>query len=71
MTLNARRSRDRKRTAHLRVRLDGRLRPEAFYVDGRRGVVREYKLNDKGHKYVENGDVAWQELRGRVSWMRV
>jgi len=54
-----------------------------FYADGRRGVVRLYRLNAEGRKYVEHGEfrhwnvppqlrprIATEELRGHVEWGR-
>ena len=42
-----------------------------FYADVRRGVVRCYRLNEVGQKYVENARVATEELRGRVVVRRI
>jgi hypothetical protein len=73
MTLNVYRRRDRKRTTRCRVKLDGVLRPHAFYADGRRGVVREYAVDEQGRKYGDpkTGRLATRELRGRVTWVRL
>lgn len=74
MTLSASRRRDRKRTRRLMVLLDGKPRPNAFYVDGRRGVVREFVVDAQGQKQLVRDSagsivgVAKRELRGAVSW---
>jgi hypothetical protein len=79
MTLNAHRRRDLKRTRCTRVLLDGvDVTNRCFYADGRRGVVRMYKLNLSGQKYLEpiinapHWDVprriATEEKRGHVRW---
>jgi hypothetical protein len=81
MTLNAHRRRDRKRCIRTRVWLnDVEVTNRCFYADGRRGVVRLYKLNERGQKYLEPiidaphwavpRRVAMEELRGRVRWGR-
>jgi hypothetical protein len=80
MTINARKghsSRGRgytnKYAACRQVKLDGALRPNAFYADGRRGVVREYAVDAQGRKYLDpkTGEPATRELRGRVTWVRL
>jgi hypothetical protein len=67
-----------------RVWLNGvEVTHRCFYADGRRGVVRLYKLNADGQKYVEHAQfrhwnvpphlrprVATEELRGTVRWGR-
>jgi hypothetical protein len=82
VTLNAHRRRDRKRCLVTRVWLNGvEVTNRCFYADGRRGVVRLYKLNPEGKKYVENAQflhwnvpkhlrprVATEEVRGKVRW---
>jgi hypothetical protein len=50
------------------VFLDGVLRPHAFYADTEEGVVREFVLDEKGAYFIRDGEVAKQELRGRVTW---
>lgn len=37
-----------------------------FYFDTRRHVVRLFDVNEKGQKFVRDGEAAWQEHRGRV-----
>lgn len=85
MTLDARRPRDRKRSRQTRVFLNGvDVTARCFYADGRRGVVRLYRLNAEGKKYVEHAEfthwnvpahlrprVAKEERRGHVRWGRV
>ncbi len=80
MTIDARLRRNRKICRRgLRVFLDGvEVTSRCFYADGRRGVVRLYKLNADGKKYrapiidAPHWDVPWrvatEELRGKVSW---
>lgn len=60
---------DTKSAQRYRCFLNGKeITNQTFYCDSRRGIVRVYKLNDKGNKYIDpvTGGVAWQELRGRV-----
>jgi hypothetical protein len=82
MTLDARRRRDLRRTKYLRVFLNGvDVTSRCFYADGRRGVVRLYRLNEENKKFMEpiiNAQhwdvprrVATEELRGQVRWGRV
>jgi hypothetical protein len=82
MTLNAHRRRDLKRTRVARVWLNGvDMTSRCFYADGRRGVVRLYRVNAEGHKYIEHAHfqrwavpshlrprVATEERRGHVRW---
>lgn len=72
MVLNAHRRRDHKRTNRTRVHLDGVYRPDCFYADGRRGVVREY-VREHGDLFInEDGQyLLKQELRGHVTWVVV
>lgn len=77
MVLNVRRRRDQRRCRGARVWFNGReITRHCFYADGRRGVVRIYKVNAEGHHYTEpiinspHWDVprraAVEELRGHV-----
>lgn len=71
MALHAHRRRDRQRCSRARVWLDGiEVTHRCFYADRRRGVVRLYRLNGDGRKYVEfaagGPRVATEERRGRV-----
>jgi len=63
----------------MRVFLNGEdVTSRCFYADGRRGVVRLYRLNERGKKFVEpilNAPywdvpmrVATEERHGRVRW---
>jgi hypothetical protein len=81
MTLNLKRRRDLKRARTTRVWLNGvDVSDRCFYADGRRGVVRLYRLNAQGQKFLEpildapHWDVpkrvAKEERRGRVQWRR-
>ena len=71
MTLNTRRRRDREKCRRARVWLDGVDVSEwCYYADGRRGVVRLYRQNATGHKYIANDGIATEERRGRVRWGR-
>ena len=71
MTLNVHRRRDLKRALRTRVWLDGvDVTNRCFYADGRRGVVRLYRHNTQGKKFIDpimNG-VATEEKRGHVQW---
>lgn len=85
MTLDAYRRRDIKRARRTRVWFNGvDVTKRCFYADGRRGVVRLFKLNAEGKKYVEHAEfehwrvplhlrprVATEELRGAVRFGRV
>ena len=54
MVLSVHRRRNRERCRHARVWLDGQdVTDRCFYADGRRGVVRLYRLNAEGKKYAE------------------
>lgn len=68
-----RRRRDERRVRRLGLMayLDGQAYPDAFYVDGRRGVVRVYERLF-GYLVVDRatGGLRWQERRGRVTWAR-
>jgi hypothetical protein len=84
MTIDARLRRNRKiLNRGLRVWFNGvEVTRRCFYADGRRGVVRLYKLNANGQKYREpianyvpwtppdvvRWRVATEELRGKVRW---
>lgn len=79
MTLNVHRRRDRRKCYRTRVWFNGvDVTNRCFYADGRRGVVRLYRLNAEGRKFVEpiiNAPhwnvpmrVATEELRGHVRW---
>jgi hypothetical protein len=70
MTLDARRSRDRKRTALLMVMLDGKPVPHCYYADGRRGVVREFARDAAGKLQMRDGHLVTLERRGCVKWRR-
>ena len=71
MTLNVHRRRDWTRCRRTRVWLNGvDVTTRCFYADGRRGVVRLYRLNAEGRKFIENGRVATEERRGQVRWGR-
>lgn len=81
MTLNVYRRRDRKRI-NRRVWLNGiEVTNRCFYADGRRGVVKLYRLNAEGHKFTEpilaapHWDVprrvATETRRGHVRWGRL
>ena len=81
MTIDARLRRNRKIARRLRVFLDGvEVTDRCFYADGRRGVVRLYKLDANGRKYKEpiinapHWAVPWriatEERRGKVRWGR-
>jgi len=81
MTIDARLRRNRKIVRTLRVFLnDVEVTNRCFYADGRRGVVRLYKLNAEGRKYTVPiidaphwavpRRVATEELRGKVRWGR-
>jgi hypothetical protein len=81
MTLNAARRRDQQKARCTRVFLNGvEVTKRCFYADGRRGVVRLYRLNADGKKFTEpiiNAPhwnvprrVAIEELRGHVRWGR-
>jgi hypothetical protein len=75
MVLNSRRKKDRRRTARLDVWLDGIHRPNCFHADGRRGVIREFLTNEENAMYTIDRDgetiIAVQELRGKVTWVRI
>jgi hypothetical protein len=74
MTLNAGKRRDRqRRTRNVVVRLNGKPCPNAFYADGRRGVVREFATDANGNKHLapDGKSIATRERRGRVTWHRV
>lgn len=64
MVLSAHRRRDRSRAARLMALLNGKPRPHAFYVDGRRGVVREFVSPIR----LVDGEIQKRELRGKVTW---
>ncbi len=77
MTLNVFRRRDRARCYRTRVWLNGEeVTTRCLYVDTRRGVVRLYRLNAEGQKFIEpilNAPhwnvprrVATEERRGHV-----
>ncbi len=75
MTLNLHRRRDRARCRQTRVWLDGEeVTTRCIYVDPRRGVVRLYRLNAEGKKYLDSDPlpphggsrVATEERRGHV-----
>lgn len=79
MVLNVRRRRDFRRCKKIGVLFNGvDVTTRCFYADGRRGVVRLYRLNADGKKFTEpilnapHWDVprrlAVEELRGRVQW---
>lgn len=72
MTLTPRRRRDRRKCRLRRVWFNGvDVTNRCFYADGRRGVVRMYKLNAEGRKYVDPNvrvRLATEERRGRVQW---
>lgn len=54
MTLSPKRRRDLPRCRGTRVWLDGaEVTARCFYADGRRGVVRLYRLNAEGKMFVE------------------
>lgn len=71
MTLNAHRTRDQRRVRRLRcVLLNGHQCPDAFYADGRRGVVREYvRVDGKLQLTPDRTEILKRELRGRVTWV--
>jgi hypothetical protein len=72
MTLDVRRRRDRNRCQQLMVYLDGKPCPDAYYADGRRGVVREFVRDSKDQPmFTPDRTVMTQERRGRVKWVRV
>ena len=60
----------------MRVWLNGvEVTNNCFYADGRRGVVRMYRLNAEGRKYVRFVPyviprVATEQRRGHVRWGR-
>jgi len=73
MTLSTHRRRDRANCRRARVWLNGvEVTDRCFYADGRRGVVRLYRLNAEGQKFVEAAPsgprVATEERRGHVRW---
>jgi hypothetical protein len=71
MTLNVHRRRDQKRCFRTRVWLNGvEVSSRCFYADGRRGVVRLYRHNAEGHKYIEDDHAATEERRGHVYFGR-
>jgi hypothetical protein len=76
MTIDARKRGDRKIARRLRVFFNGvDVTSRCFYADGRRGVVRLYKLNPFGQKYADHARggtrrIATEELRGKVRWGR-
>ena len=75
MVLNSKRTKDRRRTARHDVWLDGVHRPNCNYAEGRRGVVREFLTNEENAMYTieKRGEmvIAIQELRGKVTWVRL
>ena len=53
--------------------LNGReITDQTFYCDTRRGIVRLYKLNAEGKKYLDpvTHEAAWEEKRGHVKLRR-
>jgi len=79
MTLNVKRRRDRRRCRTARVFRNGiDVTGRCFYADGRRGVVRLYRLNAAGKIFKEPilhaphwnvpVRVATEERRGHVRW---
>lgn len=74
MTLSSFRPRDRERCRRLMVLLDGKPCPNAFYADGRRGVVREFVAGADGRPQLERDGagaivgVRKRERRGKVTW---
>lgn len=42
----------------------------AFYADTRRGIVRLFRTDISGKKYLDDGDIAKEERRGRVRLIR-
>ena len=61
------------RSRGIRCLLNGRdVTPRAFYADTRRGIVRLYKVDISGKKYVDRDldIVATEELRGKVRLVR-
>ena len=64
---------DWKAVCNYTIRLDGvDVTNETFYVDGRRGIVRMYALNQDGHKHYDAAidDVVTVERRGHVQLRR-
>lgn len=60
-----------RKKRYVEVQLNGIPRPNCFYADGRRGVIREFALNSEGNKYLTpEGKLATRELRGHVKWIR-
>ena len=54
MTLDTHRQRDRALCSRARVWLDDvEVTTRCFYADDRRGVVRLYRLNEAGKKFIE------------------
>ena len=65
--------RDRINAGRYLCWLNGRnVTAGTFYVDSRRGILRRWKLDADGHRYVDKstGKAAWEEVRGHVRLRR-
>lgn len=72
MVLNVHRRRDRARCRQARVWLNGEdVTNRCFYADGRRGVVRLYRL-ENGQPFADRStmSLATEERRGHVRFGR-
>lgn len=81
MVLNIRRHKNQKRCRSTRVWLNSTdVTNRCIYADGRRGVVRLFKLDLRGRYFLEPTDwfkrkiephVAIEERRGCVKWGKI
>jgi len=68
MVLDVRRTSDLRRGLRLRIFLDGEEVERCTYADGRRGVIRQFVVNETGHIASHDGVPMKRERRGRVTW---